>query len=874
MTTVPVDTSSDHPMLDLGQTRLWIESFYADSPHLLHISSTSDWRGACFAYDQLELLLAHVARLDRLNVQGIYLRACTLAKQPAEGRGTDDDSAEFPGFWADMDLAGPGHKTTRPLPPDVESAKLIIKEARLPEPTVWVHSGGGLYPWWMLRNLELVTSQNRDHLRNLSARWHDLIAAGATQLNLHYGVGTHDLSRVLRLPGTVNRKLPEEPRACHILEWGGPLYDLETLNDAAGQAQAMLEKRVRATAPIPRATPTSLDDDTPLNDYERRTDWAEILEPEGWTLHHKVGGTRYWTRPGKRPGEGHSATTGHDAGRDRLFVFSTETDFEPMKPYTKPGAYALLRHGGDFKAAARTLVSLGFGHMKAAREDAEFIREPLTPKSWPIVMESLKETVNTPSEETPPPEPVSTPASFPAEARYSLTEVGNAQRMVDKVGAHYRYIDVERTWYRWAGNRWAPDKEGHLSRVMHTVGDDVMNEARDARDMDQKLAKRLYAWANSSQMSSHIDGSIKQFRAMAGISVPAGSFDRDSHLLNVRNGIMNLKTLEFTPHDPKMMLSKMFNATYDPMAQAPNWLAFIERAFPDEEVRDYLQRALGYSILGEADQRAIFLLHGPSGTGKSVLAKTMEMVSGDYAASASASTFKLKRGETISNDVHDLRGKRFVCTSETTAGAVVDEELVKRITGGDSLTTRALYQENQTWHPQCVIWMATNHLPQLNSDDDAMWRRVKPIAMNEVIGREEEIGGFARNVLAPEADGILNWLLEGVRKYRERGLIDEPQLIKDSVANYKLETDSVALFISDSLADGALITGPEERIGTALLYRQYSEWCNNNMVRPLGARRFKHRMETAGYTYLRSYSSWWVGIGANLEYGVLGTMRN
>ncbi|WP_052457083.1 bifunctional DNA primase/polymerase [Streptomyces sp. AcH 505] len=97
----------------------------------------------------------------------------------------------------------------------------------------------------------------------------------------------------------------------------------------------------------------------PGEDYEARTDWAEILEPEGWTFVCQRGNTRYWRRPGKS--RGLSATTGHAADRDRLYVFSTGTEFTSETPYNKFGAYALLHHNGDFKQAAAALRRERFG---------------------------------------------------------------------------------------------------------------------------------------------------------------------------------------------------------------------------------------------------------------------------------------------------------------------------------------------------------------------------------------------------------------------------------------------------------------------------------------------------------------------------------
>jgi putative DNA primase/helicase len=88
--------------------------------------------------------------------------------------------------------------------------------------------------------------------------------------------------------------------------------------------------------------------------FNQSARWEDILCPHGWKLVRKMNDTGQWRRPGKR-GPGISATTNY-AGNGLLYVFSTATIFEPERGYTKFTAYALLEHGGDFAAAARSLA--------------------------------------------------------------------------------------------------------------------------------------------------------------------------------------------------------------------------------------------------------------------------------------------------------------------------------------------------------------------------------------------------------------------------------------------------------------------------------------------------------------------------------------
>jgi Bifunctional DNA primase/polymerase, N-terminal len=99
--------------------------------------------------------------------------------------------------------------------------------------------------------------------------------------------------------------------------------------------------------------------DRPGDDYNRRARWEDILT--GWTKVYTAGTTSHWRRPGKSVGT--SATTGRNDA-DNLYVFSSSTEFDPEKPYSKFAAYTLLQHRGDWSAAARQLAADGYGEQR------------------------------------------------------------------------------------------------------------------------------------------------------------------------------------------------------------------------------------------------------------------------------------------------------------------------------------------------------------------------------------------------------------------------------------------------------------------------------------------------------------------------------
>lgn len=136
------------------------------------------------------------------------------------------------------------------------------------------------------------------------------------------------------------------------------LYALAQLFDEMPrQVERGPQPRIRTDAPV---------SERPGDDYNRRAEWSAILEPHGWEFVRRMGALSYWRRPGKQGGA-HSATTGirgGDATADYLYVFTSSTEFDAERAYSKFAAYAILSYGSDdaaFSAASRDLRAQGYG---------------------------------------------------------------------------------------------------------------------------------------------------------------------------------------------------------------------------------------------------------------------------------------------------------------------------------------------------------------------------------------------------------------------------------------------------------------------------------------------------------------------------------
>lgn len=188
----------------------FLESLWPEVPEGMELliwtmpDKKSHW---CKSAAAAALLVAQLATSRDVYVMASLQPAGLTARQ----RGEASKATALCGLWLDVDVAGDGH-SSQPYPPNKEAALEILYHDSLPAPTWLIHTGGGYHAWWIFAEPWLLDSdEERQRAALLSEQWQSLYRGRAQALG--YTVdSTHDLTRVLRVPGTSNRKLPKQPR--------------------------------------------------------------------------------------------------------------------------------------------------------------------------------------------------------------------------------------------------------------------------------------------------------------------------------------------------------------------------------------------------------------------------------------------------------------------------------------------------------------------------------------------------------------------------------------------------------------------------------------------------------------------------------------
>jgi putative DNA primase/helicase len=168
---------------------------------------------------------------------------------------------------------------------------------------------------------------------------------------------------------------------------------------------------------------------------------------------------------------------------------------------------------------------------------------------------------------------------------------------------------------------------------------------------------------------------------------------------------------------------------------------------PDAEVRRFVQKLVGYSLTGEIGENVLPFPYGSGANGKSVFLGVLREVLGDYATEAAPDLLVALRERGIPVDVADLRGYRFVTTTEAEGGQRMAADVMKRITGEARLKARKMRQDSESFRNVTTIWMAANDRPLADGTDEAIWRRIRLIPFTITIAPEKRDPVLAKTLL-------------------------------------------------------------------------------------------------------------------------------
>jgi putative DNA primase/helicase len=389
-----------------------------------------------------------------------------------------------------------------------------------------------------------------------------------------------------------------------------------------------------------------------------------------------------------------------------------------------------------------------------------------------------------------------------------------------------------------------PDAEG-LSRPQKNLVKRML-KAKEA--LGKRVARRL-----NHAVTSKNAGRVESMFAFADARArqPHTAFNADRMRLACPNATLRFARIEDEESDPadprfrSMALATMGHERADRLtafiptpwegilAPAPKWRGFIAEMLPDADKRRTVQMFAGLGLTGVPLQYLMFH-YGHGANGKSVFLEVLFRVIGDQLGVGLPRESIIGQGDrgagSASPDIIRLLFKRFVRILEVKGDAPLQDDLVKRLTGGEGITARALFKGYIEFQNTAKAHMSGNKKPSLDGSDYGTVRRLLLVHWDQTIPEERrrEFEEIVTEFVREEGPGILAWLAEGVLDWLDNG---ERLFIAESVRAatqaYAEANDPVGEFLRMCIRPAI-----GRRVGASELYEAYQNWSHANARAP------------------------------------------
>lgn len=412
----------------------------------------------------------------------------------------------------------------------------------------------------------------------------------------------------------------------------------------------------------------------------------------------------------------------------------------------------------------------------------------------------------------------------------------------------------DKAWWLFNGTHWERGYDEEACCALRAALEHKLESMRDSLPVDDEkaLERVVKEVARYRSNSSQYLREVKEFYKTSDPSliVKEEEFDKSLRYIGVKNGDIDLETLELVAPAADRKISKVVDVEYDPTADCPTWRRVVQDCLSDKlkgtdgrEEYEYFQRLVGYALTGSMGEDVIALLWGGGSNGKTLIMRTIREVLGVYATQMQTNTLVSAVERSISGasarpDIMALKGSRLAMCEELPDNGVLDSATAKMLASCSTIAARSLFKEVVTFDTSATVLIGTNYLPRLTETGNGIVRRLRVFHFPN----KYEVDARLPSQLEKEKAGIFNWILEGLRKYRAVGLGTETTSMQEAKSNWIKDEDCVGTW-----ADDRLVAEEGHEIKFSELAADYRTWARSHSAPTKSSRSIRENLEARGY---------------------------
>ena len=347
--------------------------------------------------------------------------------------------------------------------------------------------------------------------------------------------------------------------------------------------------------------------------------------------------------------------------------------------------------------------------------------------------------------------------------------------------------------------------------------------------------------ADYYQFQDHL---IKQFFATANLQFPEPN--SDAVLINIINGTFQISLTGQFIRDPQAadFLTYQLPFAYDPTANAPMFIKYLNKVLPDKKCQMILAEYLGYLFIRPAALKLekALILYGSGANGKSVFSDIVNALLGKE----NVCSFSLQN-LTDDKGYHRAMISNKLVNYTSEINGKMDTSYWKQLVSGEPVDARLPYGSPFTMTNYAKLIFNCNELPQEVEHTNAYFRRFLLIPFEVMIPIHEQDKELSKKIIANELPGVFNWVFDGLKRLLREKQFTSSETVDNQLERYKKESDSVLMFLQEEEYEKST----DRHMKVKELYPLYKAYCSENGYRPCSNKKFCERMKNAGYTVER-----------------------
>lgn len=388
-------------------------------------------------------------------------------------------------------------------------------------------------------------------------------------------------------------------------------------------------------------------------------------------------------------------------------------------------------------------------------------------------------------------------------------------------------------WLRWDHRRWESVPEPVVFEAVRQALNAIYDQRQAAaREIGDEKARAHRIGALTALLAASKVRAVLQ--VAKGRRTTTEPFDAHPDLLNVANGVIDLRTGQLLDHNPELRLTKLCGTRYAPGAGHRDWTAAL-RALPDEATCVWAQERLGQALTGHSppDDVLVFL-HGGGQNGKTTLLEACKKAIGSDYAVALPERVLLGQQSDHPTEMMTLRDARLAVAEETPELAHLNVKRLKTVNSGGEITARLIGKDNVTWEPTHTVFLTSNYLPRVDETDHGTWRRLARVPFPYTFRSSQAEITTATDLLGDpglrdrlkngkaQREAVLAWLVEGATWWyqAERVCSPFPEAIVAATEQWREVSDVVLRYLNDNRVE----FHPHRHVMSSELLADFNAW--------------------------------------------------